>query len=142
MKPTIKLAIAQLLASAGAVLSAFAVEMGGSANEPAEPQTSTPEPQPEKVKRGRTAKPQPEPAQEPQPEPAAQPETPAPGSADEGETPQGKTYEELRALIEPLVKGGQGAEVKKIIAKYGTTLKDMPPQHHAAFEKDLATLSY
>lgn len=60
------------------------------------------------------------------------------------ETVTGKTYEELQAIIRPLVESGQGADVKKVIAKYGESLKDIStkPQHHTAFEKDIAALSY
>lgn len=62
----------------------------------------------------------------------------------EPETVSGKTYEELQAIIRPLVESGQGADVKKVIAKYGESLKDIStkPQHHTAFEKDIAALSY
>jgi hypothetical protein len=54
---------------------------------------------------------------------------------------EGKTYEQLRDLISPLVQDGKGEEVKKIIAKYGSSLKDIPADKHAAFEKDIEALS-
>jgi hypothetical protein len=59
-------------------------------------------------------------------------------------TVTGKTYEELRAIIEGPVKDGKGPDVKAIIAKYATDLKTLAtlPQHHAAFEKDMEALSY
>jgi hypothetical protein len=80
------------------------------------------------------------------------PTTPAPvetPAAETKETPvtNGKTYEDLKVLIDPLVKGGQGPDVKTIIAKYavgGGGLKELAtlPQHHAAFEKEIEALSY
>lgn len=99
-------------------------------------------------------------APEETPEPELQPEAPAVTEADqevsmvpvpteklEASLPTGKTYEELKALIEKPVKEGHGAQVKQIIAKYvgpDEVLKDLPkyPQHHAAFEKDLGALGY
>jgi hypothetical protein len=131
MKNTTKVAIAGLLSAAGAVLNAFATEFGGSE---AQPEAEAP-----KGKRGKTA------AAAPTVEtPAtAAPETTAePEAAAEGE---GKTYDELRALIAPVVKDGHGEEVKKIIKKYageGGSLKTLEAKHHAAFEKDIAALSY
>lgn len=68
---------------------------------------------------------------------AATGETTAPTAA------AGKTYDELKALIQPLVEAGQGEDVKKVIGKYSSTgLKDIPAKDHAQFEKDLAALSY
>lgn len=60
------------------------------------------------------------------------------------ETVTGKTYEELQALIRPLVEAGSGAEVKAVIAKYGENLKAVAgkPETHASFEKDITALSY
>lgn len=62
------------------------------------------------------------------------------------EAPAGKTFPELQELIKPLVEAGQGAEVKKLIAKHanGGTLKELVglPENHAAFQKDLDALSY
>lgn len=59
----------------------------------------------------------------------------------------GKTYEELQAIIRPVVEAGQGVDVKKVIKKYAPetgALKELAtlPQHHATFEKDIAALSY
>ena len=99
---------------------------------------SEPTPAPAK-KQGRSPKATPAPA-EPEPTgyaPVAEPPTePAPSPA------IGKTYEELREVIRPLVEQGKGAEVKAVIAKYGTSLKDLPPATHAAFEKDIEALKY
>jgi hypothetical protein len=54
----------------------------------------------------------------------------------------GPTLEDLKALIEPLVKGGQGSEVKSAIAKYTDgKLADMDAKHYAAFLKDIEALS-
>lgn len=55
--------------------------------------------------------------------------------------PVGKTIEELRALIEPLVKSGQGDDVKKVIAKYAPKLGEIEPKDHAAFAKDIEALN-
>lgn len=125
MKQTTKIAVAGLLSAAGAVLSAFAAEFNGGEAEPA---AETPAPK-------KTTKKTPTPA-------AATEEKPAETEEKKEET-VGKTYEELRALIEPLVKAGQGEDVKKIIAKYSEAgLKGMESKNHAAFEKDIAALSY
>lgn len=132
MKQTTRIAIAALLHSAGKVLSALAFEFGGTeaVGEPeAQPETT---PDPEKPKRGRKAA-------------AAQPETPAETIAPaQLETPTGKTYEELKAIIKPVVEAGNGEDVKKVIAKYATNLKELEgkPEHHEAFEKEIAGLVY
>lgn len=136
MKQTTRIAIAALLHSAGKVLSAFAFEFGGTeaVGEPeAQPETT---PDPEKPKRGRKAA-------------AAQPETPAetvaPAEPDlAAPTVTGKTYEELKAIIKPVVEAGNGEDVKKVIAKYATNLKALEgkPEHHEAFEKEIAALVY
>jgi hypothetical protein len=131
MKNTTKVAIAGLLSAAGAVLNAFAAEYSGS-------DVSHPEAEP--PKRGKKTTPPPvveTPATPAPTEAAAEPEAAADG--------EGKTYDELRALIAPVVKDGQGEEVKKIIKKYageGGSLKTLEAKHHAAFEKDIAALSY
>lgn len=128
MKQTTKVAITGLLSAAASVLTALAAEFGNGAEEAT---TTTAEP----TKRGRKSAAA-APAQEPAPAETAQPESPA-----EPEV-VGKTYEELRALIKPLVEGGQGAEVKQVIQKYAASLKEIQPKDHAAFEKDIAALSY
>jgi len=53
-------------------------------------------------------------------------------------------YQKLRAIILPVVNAAKGPEVKKVIAKYGTDLKDIAtrPECHAAFEKDIEPLNY
>lgn len=75
-------------------------------------------------------------AEAPAAQPPADPVVPTNGTA--------KTYEQLRAIIEPVVKNGQGEEVKKVIAKYAPNLKELAdlPQHHPAFEKDITALTY
>lgn len=130
MKTTTRIAIAGLLSAAGSLLNAFATEFGEGVSETSSP-AETPAP-----KKGKKTTPPPveTPTETTATEAAA--EEPA---ATEG----GKTYEELRAIIEPLVKGGQGEEVKKVIAKYSQAgLKGMEAKHHAAFEKDIAALAY
>jgi hypothetical protein len=132
MKNTTKVAIAGLISAAGAVLNAFAAEFGSEA----QPETEAP-----KAKRTKPAAP----AATVETPATATPETTAePEIAAEGE---GKTYDELRALIAPIVKQGaeQGEEVKKIIRKYAGengTLRTLEARHHAAFEKDIQALSY
>lgn len=133
MKPTTKVAIAGLLSAAGAVLSALAAEYSGATC----PETVAPvAPDPAKPKKTPKAE-----------KPVEKPADPAPGEISQEEPAaetEGKSYEELRASIEPLVKAGQGEDVKKVIAKYGANLKEIAtkPGTHAAFEKDLAALSY
>lgn len=129
MKSSTRTAIAGLLNAAGAALSALATEFGES--------TETPEPAPTRTRKPRGGN-----STTPPPTPEPEAETPAPDPEPEAEKP-GKTYEELRALIEPFVKEGRGEEVKKVISKYSAGgLKTMEAKHHAAFEKDLAALSY
>lgn len=129
MKPSTKTALAGLLAAAGAVLSALATELRGSET------TETPEPT---VKRGRKSN-SATPSAESTTAPAEVTITPEPTTTE----PQGKTYEELKALIKPLVEGGKGEAVKAIIKKYSPTgMKDMEAKHHEAFEKELEELSY
>lgn len=134
MKQTTRTAIAALLHSAGKVLSAFAFEFGGTeaVGEPEAQLETTPDP--EKPKRGRKAA-------------AAQPETPAePAAPAEPTAPTvtGKTYEELKAIIKPVVEAGNGEDVKKVIAKFAENLKALEgkPEHHEAFEKEIAALVY
>lgn len=130
MKQTTRIAIAGLLSATASVLTNLAAEFGGEA--PAA------EPQPEAPKKGKKTAAAAPAAAEPTSEPVTVPvEEPA----------GGKTYAELRAVIEPIVKDGKGEEVKKVISKYapgGGGLKELEklPQHHAAFEKDIAALAY
>lgn len=141
MKPSIKIALAGLLSAAGALISALAAEFGGAA--PTSPEdAATPTPEPEKKKPGRPAKEKPaEKATEEKPvaaEPEASSDEPVEGA---------KTYEELRALIEPLVKDGKGNDVKALIKKYdpdsgSPSIKTMPAKNHAAFERDIMALTY
>lgn len=68
-------------------------------------------------------------------------EAKAEAPAEEEKKVVGKTIEELRSLIEPLVKGGQGDDVKKVIAKYAPKLGEIDPKDHGAFQKDIEALS-
>lgn len=129
MNNNTRIALAGLLSATGAFINAFAAEIiGNGLPETTDRPAETPAAKPKKAPKAE------KPAEKP-----AEPETAAEEPAAEG-----KSYEELRALIEPLVKGGQGEDVKKVIAKYGENLKDIAtkPGTHAAFEKDLAALSY
>lgn len=131
MKPNTRIALAGLLSAAGSLLNAFAAEFGADA-----PEAATPADAPTPKRGKKTTE---KPAETAPVEPAAEPPAEEPATMGEG-----KTYEELRALIEPLVKAGQGEDVKKVIAKYAANLKELAtkPEHHAAFEKDLAALAY
>ncbi len=115
-------------------LLALAAFITSLANEgEAQPETPASDAAP-KPKRGRP--PTAEKPSEAAPEKEKEPEQP--------EAPAGKTYEELQAVIKPLVEAGQAADVKKVIQKYGENLKDVStkPATHADFEKDIAALSY
>lgn len=92
-----------------------------------------------------------EPVQEEAPAPTKRRGRP-PGNAAPAETaaepepekkPVGKTLDELREAIRPLVvQGGeQQAEVKKVIAKYAPKLSEIDPKDHAAFLKDIEALN-
>lgn len=146
MKTNTRIAFAALLSAAGAVLTAFAAEFNGGPTEapvdpaaPAEPPATTKKPR----KNSATTAPAetaPETAAEPEPE--EKKEEPAP-------TVDNPKYEEHRKLIAPLVQGEEStaelrAQVKEIVKKYSPDggLKVMPVKHHAAFEKDIAALSY
>lgn len=141
MKLSTKLTIAHLLTAAGSVLTALATEMSGGETVTGHQTLSGDPVDPPTVKRGRKA------AAVEQQQPVTgeqQPsETEATAEASTNGAATGKTYEDMRALIEPVIKGGQGAEVKKVIAKYSQTgLKDMDPKHYKAFETDIIALSY
>jgi len=133
MKPTTKLAIAALISALGDTFKAIAAELSG-ATAPAETQSdpATPEApaEPAPVKTRKPREPKAEKPVEPEPTTTEQPKL------------NGKTYDDMKAVIEPLVKEGRGAEVKATIAKYSPTLKEMDPAHYAAFEKDIEALSY
>lgn len=135
MKQTTRIALAGLLSAAGAALNAFASELNGSE---ATPEPAAPAEAPKKGKAKAAEKPA--------------PATEAPAQAEEPKkeesTVTGKTYEELQALIRPVVKNGLGQEVKDVIKKYtnvdagGLKILEGMPEHHAAFEKDILALSY
>lgn len=56
--------------------------------------------------------------------------------------PPGKTLDDMKELVRPLLEEGRTEEVKKAVAKYSKTgIKDIPPESFAAFEKDIAALS-
>lgn len=131
MKLQTKVAISCLLSTAGALFHALAAEFGG---EPA-PESTTSEPPAKPKKEKKAAAPAAE-------EPAAPAETPAEEPVEQTE----EEYQKLRAIIAGPVGNAQGEEVKKVIAKYATndpkTLKGIAAKHFAAFEKDIAALSY
>ena len=135
MNLTTRTALAQLLAAAGATLNAFAAELGATPFTSAEPeaQPETPaEPAPVKTRKPREPK---------AAAPAAEPVTEEPTAVEQPKL-NGKTYDDMKAVIEPLVKEGRGAEVKAVITKYAPTLKEMDPSNYAAFEKEIEALSY
>lgn len=69
-------------------------------------------------------------------------ETPTP-TAEPKEEATGMTLDALKALIEPAVKAGAGAQVKSIISKHGgTQLSSIPAANHAAFAADVEGLVY
>jgi hypothetical protein len=146
MKNNTRITIAGLLAAAASVLNALATELGDLAPASAEA-AAAPQPEPEKPKRReRLTKAETAPAPEPE-KPEVKEEAPekpevAEEAPKEATTTTGKTYDELKAIIKPFVEDGQGAEVKKIIAKYAPSLKEIDPKDHAAFEKDIAALGY
>src|SRR4051812_47686870 len=64
------------------------------------------------------------------------------GAADAGKA-TGKTYEELQAIIKPIIEAGNGPELKKVIVKYSPTgIKDLKVEDQAAFLKDVDALAY
>ncbi len=70
-----------------------------------------------------------------------------PAAATAGDTSTGPTdaerFEKNRALIKPLIDAAQGEDVKKVISKYSKSgLKDLPAESQAAFETDIAALTY
>jgi hypothetical protein len=138
MKQTTRIAIAGLLSAAGSVLTALASEFNSEA--PASPESAaTPTPEPAKPVKAKKEKPA-APVVEEKP---AEPETPA-ESAEEPSA-SGKTYEDMKAVIAPLVQEGRGEEVKQVIRKHAGaegTLKTMDPKFYGAFEKDIQALTY
>lgn len=69
------------------------------------------------------------------------PGRPRGGGSSEPEKPKTKTFEELRAICKPLMEGGQGAEVKKLVEKYSPTgLKDLKPEDQVDFLRDIEAL--
>jgi len=141
MKQTTKLALAAFLNSSAGLLSALAADLSGATPAPADPveaPAATAE-APAEEKKTRTKKAVVEKPTEPVVEKDA--EEPA---AEEKPATTGKTYEDMKAVIEPLVKAGQGAAVKAVIAKHSPTgkLVDMDPAKYADFEADIDALSY
>ncbi len=126
MKPTTRIAIAGLLSAAGAALNAFAAEMNGTPCETTSEPVAETQPEPVKQKRTRAVKEEPAPV-----------ETAAPAeekavvtqvaevqvAAGGGEIVSEEDYLELKDLIEPLVKGGQGLQVKNIIKQFSNSEK-------------------
>lgn len=74
--------------------------------------------------------------------PAGSKNAPA-AAAPEPEKPVGKTYEQLQALIKPLIEATRQPEVKAAIVKFAPTLAELAklPQHHAAFEQEIENMS-
>jgi len=124
-------------------ITRIANELGGvcGGETPAAPENAN-EPAPPKSRRGRpptTATPPPA-----ETAPPEQTQT-AEDKPQNGETVDVEAaYQKLRAIILPVVNAAKGPEVKKVIAKYGTDLKDIAtrPECHAAFEKDIEPLNY
>ncbi len=56
------------------------------------------------------------------------------------EEPEGPTVEELKALFQPLIKGGKMAEVKAAISKYGASVSDIPANKRKEFAADIEAL--
>lgn len=134
MNNNTRIALAGLLSATGAFINALGAEFGGVTPEAAQGV----DPTPAAAKPKKTSKAE---------KPAEKPADPAPAeTAAETTTEEtkAKTYDELKAMIEPLVKNAQGPDVKKVIAKYAVNLQELAtkPEHHAAFETDLAALSY
>lgn len=139
------------LASATAAFSAFITSLANEGEATIQQPTPDPDvPATPKKPRGRppgTATPAPT-------EPSAAPSEPATTAAPiEPVNLSGKTIDDMRALIEPLIKGSwngkpqaewqpRGSEVKPIIAKYAPTLIQMDAKDYPAFEKDIEALLY
>ncbi len=141
MKTQTKLAISSLLSAAGAVLTALSAEFAGESTTATEPSTPADPPTTKRTRKGAAAVPA-------VADPTPDPETPEEPATETAEIPSGvMTFDELKALIEPFVKNNQGADVKKLIAKYDPdsatpSIKTMPAKNHAAFEKDIQALGY
>ncbi len=139
MKQNTRIAISSLLSAAGAFLTALSAEFAGESTTTTEPSTPA---EPQKTRKPR------EPKAEKPAEPAAPSKEPSETFEPAEAPPSGvMTFDELKALIEPFVRGGQGADVKKLIAKYDPdsatpSIKTMPAKNHAAFEKDIQALGY
>jgi hypothetical protein len=156
MKQQTKFALAAALLALAAELTAD--ETPAAAPQPTGDGIPTP-PQPDKPKRGRPpAKPEgaaaptqesvPAPAEAaapaaaptPTPEPAASPTPePAPAPAEPAPVASGKTVDDLREIIEPLVKGGKKDAVKEIVGRFAPTLAQMNPSDYPAFENAINT---
>lgn len=139
-----KEALIAIAASATALAAAATALVSGETATPTNkrPEPSTDEapqqeetPAPTTRRRGRPAAVAPAATEEATPEE----EAPAKPAAPAKET--GKTLDELRALIEPLVKAGQGDDVKKVITKYAAKLSEIEAKDHNAFQKDIEALS-
>jgi len=127
MSKAVILALASAATALATAAAAVAEELSGEVT--GKPTAGTPAPE-----AGTTEDPAPRRRGRPPGASAATTETPA--------APEGKTEEELREVIRPLVEEGRGEEVKKVIAKYGTALKTIPADKHAEFVKDIDALKY
>lgn len=82
------------------------------------------------------------PAQEPPAAEAPKRGRPPGQPAADKKAPEGKTLDELKEIIKPLVAEGRGAEIKAILKKLDCeALKDLPAEKQAAFLKDVEALS-
>lgn len=62
--------------------------------------------------------------------------------AEEPEKPQGKSLEELKKLIQPLVDASKGADVKAALKDLGAEkLSELDAKHHDAFEKAIKKMT-
>jgi len=143
MKQTTRTALAGLLSAFGAALNALAAEI--SAGEESTPEAAAPP----KTRARKSVAAQETVAGNPEPSTSAPPASKGEtaqtsnGAAEESPEENTKRYEANRALIEPIVKSGNGPAVKNVISKYSTNgLKELPIANQAAFEKDLESLSY
>lgn len=76
--------------------------------------------------------------------PAAEQTTPAAGAPAAAEAPPagGNTLDEVRALVQTLVKENRGAEVKALLAKFGSaTVSALDPKKYTEFHRDLEALT-
>jgi len=139
MKNTTRTAIAGLLSAFGAALNALAAEI--TAGEESTPEAAAPP----KTRKPRGTAASPDPVQTTtaaETTSTAQATTASSNGAESPEEAEAR-YAKNRALIEPIVKSGNGPAVKAAIAKYSANgLKELAAKDQEAFEKDIEELSY